>query len=77
MAKELNRKQIAKKIASLAIENVALTLQAGQTPNLHWNLEKAIEDALLYTEKITERRLKENLYLMVKEFDNENGNTHQ
>ncbi len=77
MTKELNRKPIAKTTENLATKNVALTLQAGKTSDLHWNLEKAIEDALLYVETVIELRLRETIRGIVKEFDEESGNLNQ
>lgn len=49
----------------------------GKSPNLYWNLEKAIEDALLYVEKVTERKVKYDVAKIIKEFDDEDGNTNQ
>lgn len=74
--KELDYKKIAKTIVEKLQETIRQTISSGTSPDLYWKLEKAIEDALKYVAHNTEQRVRKNITGIIKEFDDDDGPTH-
>ena len=75
----MEHKKVAKKILEQLVQNITLTVTQGKTPDLYWDLENAIVDALKYTEKRaskaaverTESRLRTEFQTLLKEYNND------
>lgn len=75
--KKLDLKQISQTIVRDAKQNMSDMFDKDKQPNLYWNLEKAMYDALLYVKKATELNALENMKDLIKEFDNDDGHSNQ
>lgn len=71
MKKVIDHKLIAKTIKEQMISNINKTIARGQSPDLYWNLELAIEDATKYVERVATDNAKQDIQAMIEEFDNE------
>ncbi len=75
MKKQIEYRKIAKALVKKEAENIVKTITSGQSPNLHWDLEVAIVDALKYVAKTVEQETKLDFFDYIKEFDKNDGNT--
>ena len=71
--KDINTRIIAQNIVKKTIENVNAVIAPNKQPNLYFDLQKAIEDALRYVQVNTELNVRADVYQIIKEFDGEDG----
>jgi hypothetical protein len=66
-------KEIAKKLTTKLIDNLAKTIQQGQLPDLYWKLETSILEALKYADSQGALRAKEQCKRVLDEFNADDG----
>jgi DNA-directed RNA polymerase subunit F len=76
LKKVIEHKLIAKTITEKMINNIVKTVAKGQSPDLYFNLELAIEEATKYVEKVATNNAKADIAEMIEEFDNGQEPTH-
>lgn len=74
--KGLDYKKIAKSIVDKHQTNICKTIQKGQSPDLYWSLEAAIEDALKYVAKNVISATRADIHRIIEEFDKNDGQTN-
>jgi hypothetical protein len=69
----LKYQTVARNIVKKLKENIEKTISKGESPDLYWNLENAIIQAMRDVEADTARATKEEVLKLIKEFDEDNG----